>query len=592
MTIEILFVLIIVLLAIILFATEKITVDLTAIIIMGILLLSGIITPEEGISGFSNPATITVGAMFIVSSALRQTGAVNYIGLISSRIFRYNFWIGFVGTMVTVGVVSAFINNTPVVAVFIPIILSVAMDNKLSPSKLLMPVSFASMFGGVCTLVGTSTNILVSAIAVQHGLEPFSMFQFSSVGIVFFVTGILYMTLIGIRLLPERTQGGELTEKYKTNNYLTDIILLPNAKSVGRRLSASPLIEELDIDILEVIRNKQRLLRPLSQIDLQANDVLRVRCDVRQLQKLKNRMGIQFKSDLKLHDADFKSDDLVLVEAIIAPNSTLVGKTIKSTNFRNVFQANAVALRHRGQLYNTAFSNTPLDAGDAILIEVREENYAMLKNDPNFVVVSDVEWPKFKKRKIIPAFLITLGIILTATLNIFPIMVSATIGCVLLIVTRCISLQEAYKAIEWNIIFLLGGILALGIALEKTGAAHLLSGVIIESLGALGPQAVLAAFYLLTSILTSFMTNNATAVLLAPIAIVTANTLNVSPIPFLMTVAFAASASFMTPVGYQTNTMIYGVGQYKFIDFFRIGAPLNFIFWILAILFIPVFFPF
>lgn len=592
MTIEILIVLIIVLLAIILFATEKIAVDLTAIIIMGILLLSGIITPDEGISGFSNPATITVGAMFIVSAALRQTGAVNYLGLISSRIFRFNFWIGLVGTMVTVGVVSAFINNTPVVAVFIPIILGVAMDNKLNPSKLLMPVSFASMFGGVCTLVGTSTNILVSAIAVQHGLEPFSMFQFSSLGIVFFATGILYMTLIGIRLLPKRSYEGELTEKYKTNNYLTDIVLLPNAKSVGTRLTESPLIEELDIDILEVIRDKQRLLRPLPQIDLQANDVLRVRCDVRQLQKLKNRIGIRFKSDLKLHDADFKSDDLMLVEAIIAPNSTLVAKTIKSTNFRNVFQANAVALRHRGQLYNTAFSNTPLDAGDAILIEVRKENYGLLQNDPNFVVVSDVDWPKFRKRKIIPAFLITLGIILTATLNILPIMVSATIGCVLLIVTRCISLQDAYKAIEWNIIFLLGGILALGIALEKTGAAHLISGTIIESLGAFGPQAVLAAFFLLTTILTSFMTNNATAVLLAPIAIVTANTLNVSPIPFLMAVAFAASASFMTPVGYQTNTMIYGVGQYKFIDFIRTGAPLNFIFWILATVLIPVFFPF
>ena len=266
--------------------------------------------------------------------------------------------------------------------------------------------------------------------------------------------------------------------------------------------------------------------------------------------------------------------------------------TIKTSRFRNVYRANALALRHSGQLYNLGFSNTVLKAGDALLIEIRKEDYNELINNKTFVFVSNLEFPKYRKSKIIPTLLIITGIILSATLEIIPIMVSAIIGSILLIITKCITLEEAYKSIEWNVIFLLGGILSLGIALEKTGAALLISNKLIEVLGDFGPYAIIAAFYLLTSLLTETMSNNATAVLLAPIAIAASATLGLSPKPFLMAITFAASASFMTPVGYQTNTMIYGVGQYKFSDFLKVGTPLNLIFWILATIFIPIFFPF
>lgn len=592
MTIEMLIVFAIIIGAVILFATEKIPVDLTAIIVMGVLLVSGIITAEEGISGFSNTATITVGAMFIVSAALKKTGAVNILGVISSKLFRISFWVGLILTMILIGVISAFINNTPVVAVFIPIMLGVARDNDINPSKLLMPISFASMFGGVCTLIGTSTNILVSSIAVQYGQPGFGMFEFTSLGIIFFICGMLYMTFFGVNLIPKRKFEGELTQKYKMSDYLTDIILMPEAKSVGTRLIESPLIKELEIDVLEVIRDGARLLRPTSEITLQANDILRVRCDVKQIQQLKERVGIMFKSELKLRDEDFRAEDLILTEAIIAPNSNLIGKTLKTSKFRNVFRANALALRHRGQLFQKEFINTALKAGDSLLLEVRKENYPELKSDPNFVIVSDIESPKYRKRKIIPALAIVAGIIVTATIGILPIMVSAILGCILLVFTGCITLEEAYQSIEWNVIFLLGGILSLGIALEKTGAALFVSNQMINVLGVLGPVAIVAAFYLMTSLLTETMSNNATAVLLAPIAIAAAESMGVSPRPFLMAVAFAASASFMTPVGYQTNTMIYGVGQYKFSDFIKVGTPLNIMFWILASIFIPIFFPF
>jgi di/tricarboxylate transporter len=386
--------------------------------------------------------------------------------------------------------------------------------------------------------------------------------------------------------------SSDLTQKYSMSNYLTDIVLLPEAKSVGQRLVESALVKELEIDILDVVRDGKRLLRPTSEIVFEAGDMLRVRCDVKKIQELKDRVGVKLKSNLKLQDEDFQAEDLLLVESIIAPNSRLIGKTIKSSRFRNLYRANALALRHSGQLYHTEFINIPLKPGDALLLEVRKENLEDLKRDPDFVLVSGVDLPKYRKSKIIPALIIVAGVIVTATLNIVPIMISAIIGSILLVLTKCISLEESYRAIEWNIVFLLGGILSLGIALEKTGAALLLANNIVSLIGFLGPIAIVAAFYLITSLFTEIMSNNASAVLLAPIAIAVAESMGISARPLLMAVTFAASASFMTPVGYQTNTMIFGVGQYKFSDFMKIGGPLNLIFWILATIFIPILFPF
>jgi di/tricarboxylate transporter len=592
MTLEMLFVLGLIVLAVFLFASEKMTTDITAIVVMSALLLTGILTPQEGVSGFSNSATVTVGAMFVLSAALKETGAVNYLGEITSRIFRINFWFGLIGVMLAVGVISAVVNNTPVVAIFIPVMLGVSLENKVGVARLLMPVSFASMFGGVCTLIGTSTNILVSAIAVQHGLPAFSMFDFTPLGLVFFAVGIAYMALAGVRLIPEKRAAGDLTEKYQMHQYLTDVVLLGDSESVGAAVAESPLVKEMEIDILEVIRDGQRVQTPLAETVLQANDLLRVRCDTRQLEKLVKRMGVRTISACELNEEAFKCANLLLAEVIIAPNSLLVGKTIKSARFKNVFKVMALALRHKGELLNTGFSETPLSAGDAILVETRKEYAADLKNDPNFVIVSEIERPQYRTEKIVPTLLVVAGVISAATLDIVPIMVGAIVGSILLVMTGCISVEDAYGAIEWKVIFLLGGIIALGVALEKTGAARLLSNNLVDLLGLWGPVAVLSALYLLTTLLTSMMSNNATAVLLAPIAIAAAGTLGVSPKPFLMAVAFAASASFMTPVGYQTNTMIYGVGQYRFSDFLKVGTPLNLLFWIIATLLIPVFFPF
>ncbi|MBR9976495.1 MAG: SLC13 family permease, partial [Bacteroidetes bacterium] len=565
---------------------------LTAMIVMAALLVTGVLTPGEGLSGFSNPATVTVAAMFVISAALRHTGAVSYLALLSNQLFSRNYWVGLLPTMILIGITSAFINNTPVVAVFIPILMSVSQQTDISPTRLLMPISFASMFGGLCTLVGTSTNILVSSIATDYDMPPFGMFEFSALGALFFLVGLAYMMVVGVRLIPKRESEASLTERFEMSEYLTDVVLLPDAASVGKRIPESRLVRDLDVDILAVIRDGERVQQSMPDIVLEAHDILRLRCDVKQIQELKNSVGISMTGDVPVRDEDFDAEEMALLEVIIAPNSSLAGATIRSARFRNMFRATALALRHRGQLLHSGFRNTKLRAGDAILLEVERDEVPRLVSDQNFVIASKVEIPLQRKSKLVPALLITMGVILAAGFEVLPIVTASIVGSILLVATRSITLEEVYKAVDWNVVFLLGGIISLGIAMEKTGLALLMSNGLINVVGEFGPLAVLAVLYLMTTLLTGIMSNNATAILIAPIAIAAAEALGVSARPMLIAVTFAASASFLTPVGYQTNTMIYGVGQYRFMDFVKVGTPLTLLFWVLGILLIPVFFPF
>lgn len=592
MTFEMISVLILACLAVFLFASDKLPVDLVALLIMATLLISGIITPEEGIAGFSNTATVTVGAMFVLSAALFRTGAVNWVGLLLAKVSRRRPRLGLLSMMLFVGLISAFINNTAAVAIFLPVVIGVAHATHINVSKMLMPLSFASMFGGVCTLIGTSTNILVSSIVESHGQPSFSMFEFTYLGLIFFAVGTAYMFFFGVRLIPRRGSGVDLTRKFRLGEYLTEIVLLPNAKSVGKTLAEAPLVHELDIDIMALFRDGEWDVFPNRDTVLAAGDVLRVRCRLEKIRELQGRTGIALKSELKLSQDDISSDQTVVVEAIIAPNSELEGRSLKDVQFRNQFGAMALALRHREQLIREKLATTPLYAGDTLLISVPMQRLEELRQNKAFVFVSEAGLKKFRKKKLVLALAIVTGVVLMAALNIIPIVASSIIGAVLLIVTECLSMEEAYEAIEWRVIFLLAGVLTLGVALEKTGGAVLISDAMLSLVGGWGPTAVLSAIFFLSFMLTNFMSNTATAALLAPIAIAIAQSLELNPRPFLVAVTFAASLSFMTPIGYQTNTMIYGAGQYKFTDFTRVGTPLNLIFWVLATFLIPKFWPF
>ncbi len=592
MNYEIILVFAVAICAVVLFATEKLSVDLIALLIMATLLVSGVITPEEGISGFSNKATVTVAAMFVLSAGLFKTGAVSYLGKITSDIFKRSYWFGMVTVMIAVGFFSAFINNTPVVAIFIPILLGVAKDIKTSASKLLMPMSFASMFGGVCTLIGTSTNILVSSLAERQGQPAFSMFEVAPLGLIMFSVGMTYMLLVGIRLIPDRRSEGDLIESFNLQEYIAEIVLTENSVSIGKEIKDAPLVKEVELNIIEVNRGEEIFSLPTPDFVLQENDVLRVRCDLDKFQQIQEREGVLFKPQYKWSDEDIEAADVKLVEAVIAPNSDFVGKTLAYLKFRENFGASVLALRHRGRLMIEKIADTKLNAGDALLIEVKTDHFRILQQSPSFVIISEIEKIIYRRRKLIPALFIVAGVILTATLGIAPIVVSAVVGAILLVLVGCLTMEEVYQSIEWRIIFLLAGVLSLEAAMTNSGAGMLISSQIIAVVGSWGPVALLSAFYLMTFILTEMMSNNATAALMTPIAIATANTIGVSPRPFLVAVMFAASASFMTPVGYQTNTLIYGPGQYRFADFLRVGTPLNILFWITATIFIPYFWAF
>lgn len=590
MTVEILIVLGLVASAVILFATERLPVDLTALVLMATMLLSGIITPQEAISGFSNPATITVGAMFVLSAGLYRTGAVNAVGRGLARLGKKSYWLTLAVMMLVIGSISAFINNTAAVAIFLPIVLGVARDTSTSASRFLMPLSYASMFGGVCTLIGTSTNILVSSIIERRGLAPIGMFELTDMGLVFFGAGVLYMLLVGVRLIPDR--GDKTERRLGSGDYVTEIILQPEARSVGTMLKQSPLLHELDLKSIDVFRDGRRLDDPPEQIKLQEGDHLKVRCDLENFRKIRQRRGITLKHELDQGTGGEKGEETTLVEAVIAPDSTLDRRSLKEARFRSRYGFSALAIRHQGRVMRENLETIVLRGGDVLLFDLDSRQIERLRLDRTFVVISEVQAPVFRKRKTAIALAVVTAVVASAAFGVLPIMSGAIIGCIVMVLAGCLSMEEAYESIDWKVIMLMAGVLTLGVAMEKSGAALFLSKFIVYILGGAGPTAMVAALYLFSALITAMLSNNATVALLIPIVFATADSMKIDPRPLIMAVTYAASLDFMTPFGYQTNTLIYGPGQYRFVDYLRVGTPLNILFWVLATIFIPRFWPF
>jgi di/tricarboxylate transporter len=490
-----------------------------------------------------------------------------------------------------IGPVSAFLNNTAAVAVFLPVVLAACRQSGISPSRVLMPVSFFAMLGGTCTLIGTSTNILVSSYAEGRGFQPFGMFEFTLPGLALFGAGALYLMLFAPRMAPERVSADSLTEDHHVDPYLSEVVVVEGSSLIGKNLAEARLGEKYDLEILSLYRDGKALGMPGTKQPLQEGDVLIIEAPASVLVNLRESMGLAVRPGRHPEDADLGAVDTSLVEIVVPPNSPVEGRTLKDVDFRQRYGAVIMAIRRHGEDIVDKIGRIRLRVGDELLALGRNADLAKLRRRDGFVVLQELDIPVFNSFKVLTAGLIVVGVVSSAAAGLIPIAEAAVAGAVLMVLCRCLSLAKAYRAIDWKVIFLLAGLIPMGIAMESSGAAEVVVQGVLRVVGGFGPEVVLSAFYLMTALLTGFMSNNAAAVLLAPIAVTAATDMGVDPRPFLVAVTFAASAAFFTPIGYQTNLLVYSPGGYRFSDFMRLGGPLNIVIWLLASLLLPVFFP-
>ncbi|MGB3401750.1 MAG: SLC13 family permease [Microcoleaceae cyanobacterium] len=575
-------------LALISFIFEWLPVDLTAITVAVVLMLFGLVTPTEGISGFGNSATITVMAMFILSSGITRTGVIQIIrdGLVKWGGKHPNQQIFVLGAIV--GPVSAFINNTAVVAIFLPIIEDWCKQQKLSVSKVLIPLSYASIVGGMMTVIGTSTNILASGISEQLGYGAFGLFEFTKVGIILFFIALIYISFIAPHLLSERkpTDSDLVSQDYDLKDYVSELVIKPRSSLVGQTLQESEIQRKFDLDVLDIIRNKVRFPQPLADKELNAGDVLVVRCSREELLKIREERGLDL-----LPDVQFKQESLETVlgsgseqiaEVLILSNSRLIGTTLRDLRFRQRYNATVLAIRRGSELVRGRLGRIPLRFGDVLLVQGPQQSFIGLQTTRELLVLEQRNVENLRQDKAKIAVGIIVGVILIAAFDITPILVSALAGVIVMVITGCLKPGEIYGAVRWDVIFLLAGLIPMGIAMEKSGATQWLSDNLVSIGGNLSGYWILVFFFIVTVGLTEVLSNNASVLLMIPIAASVAKTLGLNPFSLMFAVTFAASCSFMTPIGYQTNTMVYSPGGYKFFDFTRVGAPLTLIMTIVA----------
>lgn len=580
-------------LTLVLLVSEKISVDKTAIGIMVLLAVTGILTPAQAVAGFSNPAVITVGAMFLLSRGLIRTGAVDFLTELVLKFSKGKRRSAFILILVAVAVLSAFINNTPVVVLFIPIVMALSCECDFSPSKLLIPLSYVSILAGTSTLIGTSTNIIVSDLAHIEGYDQLSMFELARIGLPIALIGLLFLFFVAPRLMPGRIGPVCELDEGKENKYIAELMVTENSSLIGESNISRYADESLDLDVVEVFRDG-RIFDPSRQVvTIQPRDILLVKGAAQDLIScLQSKQLSLIHGDKNLTFGGKPEDDLI-VELIIPPVSSLLREPLISAELQYDSDIRIIAIRSRMSYFSyRKIQKVRLKIGDIILVQCPRNKLDKIRRSSDFVIIEDIHHAIIDKQKAGIASGIFAAVVLAATLGISDIMICALAGVFLMTITHCLSLKDAYRSLQADVLLLIVGTLALGLAMQKTGATELYARTFLNLFHGMGPHTILFSIIFLTSVCSHILSNNATAVLLLPIAISTALSLGVDTRPFIIGICFGASACYASPIGYQTNLLVYGPGGYKFSDFIKLGLPLNIMVVILAGLSIPVFWPF
>lgn len=587
--------LILLLVALVLFATEKLPVDVVGIILVIGLVLTQVLTAQEGLAGFGNDIIITIGGLFILVGGLVKTGIVDLIGRRLYKIAGDNELLLTALIMAVAAIAASVLKNTTTTAMFLPVVLGLAAKAKIPPSKLLMPLAFGAILGGSCTLIGTSTNLAVSGAIQRYGQQPFSMFELTPVGIIMVAAGMLYMLFIGRKLLP--TSGGEdsLADRYSIREYVSELLVLPGSRFVGKTIGNSNISADLELNVLGVIRGDERL-PGRSYVRIEENDLLIVEGKVSDILRVKEEDGLEIKPEFKLNDADFTGEKIRLFEVMVMRDARIVGQTLKGSRFRQKYELTVLAINRHGERFISKLSGVTMKFGDVLLVQGTRDEVEQLVNDGEMILLDDVSATSVrieKRRWAVVAFLTFLTLSLSKVVIGFdiPLAICVLIGVMVLLATKTVRYAEMYSLIDFRLLVLIACMMSFGVAMEKTGTDIFLAGYIQDYFGQYGGTAVLAGFFLLTVALTQPMSNQAAALVVLPVAVKTAVALGLNPRTFIMAITYAASFSFITPLE-PACVLVYTPGGYRFMDFVKIGTILTVLVFAISIYLVPQFWPF